>query len=45
MRQAEEKPAAFLTLVGKVLPLQVTGEDGGPVQVERIERVIVRPKD
>jgi hypothetical protein len=24
--------SAFLTLVGKVLPLQVTGEDGGPVQ-------------
>ena len=24
--------SAFLTLVGKVLPLQVTGENGGPVQ-------------
>lgn len=24
--------AAYLTLVGKVLPLQVTGEGGGPIQ-------------
>lgn len=31
--------SAFLTLVGKVLPLQVTGEGGGPVQVSRIELV------
>lgn len=29
--QAERNPAAFMTLVGKVLPLQVTGEGGGPV--------------
>jgi hypothetical protein len=29
---AIDNPAAFLTLVGKVLPLQVTGEGGGPVQ-------------
>lgn len=32
-RQSEENPAAYLTLVGKVLPLQVTGEGGGPVMV------------
>jgi hypothetical protein len=32
--------AAFLGLVGKVLPMQVTGEDGGPVQtVMRVELV------
>jgi hypothetical protein len=32
--------SAFLTLVGKVLPMQVTGEGGGPVQtVARIELV------
>ena len=32
--------SAFLTLVGKVLPLQVTGEGGGPVEtVTRIELV------
>lgn len=32
--RAEDSPAAFLSLVGRVLPLQVTGEDGGPVKVE-----------
>ena len=37
--------AAFLTLVGKVLPLQVTGEGGGPVQsVTRIELVALQPE-
>jgi hypothetical protein len=30
-RQAEQNPSAFLQLVGKALPLQVAGEDGGPV--------------
>jgi hypothetical protein len=29
--QATENPSAFLTLVGKVLPLQVTGDDGQPL--------------
>lgn len=42
--QAEKNPAAFMTLIGKVLPLQVTGEDGGPIQVTRIELVGVRPE-
>lgn len=27
--QADKNPAAFMTLIGKVLPLQVTGEGGG----------------
>jgi hypothetical protein len=31
MVQARETPTAFLTLVGKVLPLQVTGENGKPL--------------
>lgn len=31
--QARLNPTAYLTLVGKVLPLQVTGESGGPVKV------------
>jgi hypothetical protein len=31
--QARENPTAFLTLIGKVLPLQVTGDGGGPLQV------------
>lgn len=32
-KQATESPSAFLTLVGKVLPLQVTGEDGKAIPV------------
>jgi hypothetical protein len=36
--------AAFLGLVGKVIPLQVTGEDGGPVQIQRIELVAMPHK-
>lgn len=30
---ARENPAPFLALVGKVLPLQVTGESGQPIPV------------
>jgi hypothetical protein len=33
MRQADENPAAFLTLIGKVLPTTLTGEGGGPVMI------------
>lgn len=36
--------SAFLTLVGKVLPLQVTGANGGPVQICRIELVALTPR-
>ena len=32
--QAIANPTAFMTLVGKVLPLQVSGEGGGPLKVE-----------
>lgn len=31
--QAKANPVAFLSLLGKVLPMQVTGEGGGPVAV------------
>jgi hypothetical protein len=31
LRQAEENPTAFLTIVGKVLPLTLASPDGGPV--------------
>lgn len=30
---AKDHPQPFATLLGKVLPLQVTGENGGPVGV------------
>ena len=34
LEQARNNPNAFLTLVGKVLPTQITGPNGGPVQVD-----------
>lgn len=34
LEQAEKNPTAFLTLVGKVLPLQLTGDGGGPIRFE-----------
>lgn len=40
--QAHANPAAFLTLVGKVLPLQVTGEGGGPIQYVPVNTGIKR---
>lgn len=39
-RQADENPTAFMTLVGKVLPMQVTGQDGGPVQT--VQEIVIR---
>jgi hypothetical protein len=37
-RQAEENPSAFMTLVGKVLPMQIAGDPNQPL-VTRIEIV------
>ena len=34
---AIDHPTAFLTLIGKVLPLQVTGGDGGPLVVQVVK--------
>lgn len=31
--QAKANPGPFMALLGKVLPMQVTGEDGGALQV------------
>lgn len=42
--QSSENPTAFMTLVGKVLPLQLTGDKENPVAVEQIVRTIVDPK-
>lgn len=38
--------SAFLTLVGKVLPLQIAGDPSNPLvhQIQKIERVVVDPK-
>lgn len=30
---SREQPASFLTLLGKVLPTQVAGENGGPLTI------------
>ncbi len=44
--QAKDTPTAFLSLLGKVLPLQVQGDEDNPVQhIVKIERVVVRPSD
>lgn len=31
--QAKDNPGPFLALLGKVLPMQVVGEDGGPIKI------------
>ena len=44
-QQAQQNPAAFLTLLGKVLPIQVNGAGpSGEHVVRTITRVIVDPK-
>jgi hypothetical protein len=37
--QAAENPTAFMTLVGKVLPLQVQGDKDAPIQITVTRRV------
>ena len=44
-RQAEKNPAAFMTLLGKVLPLQVSGVDSEPLQIQWIATGVVRHGD
>lgn len=47
LRQRATDPrtaSAFLSLIGKVLPMQVTGKDGGPIAIEKVLREIVDPK-
>lgn len=36
---ARSEPKAFAGLLGKVLPLQVTGADGGAIQTDNVWRV------
>lgn len=43
--QAISNPVPFMTLLGRVLPLQLSGDGGGPaIVVQRIERVIVQAR-
>jgi hypothetical protein len=32
--RAIDTPASFLTLIGKILPMQLTGENGAPIAVD-----------
>ncbi len=41
VKQSSENPVAFMGLVGKVLPLQITGADGGAIEIRAVERRIV----
>jgi len=34
--QAKENPGPFMSLLGKVLPLQITGKDGGPIDTRNV---------
>jgi len=42
-QQARDNPTAFLTLVGKVLPMTVQGDPENPLHYTIVERRIVRP--
>lgn len=44
-KQAKDNPGPFMALLGKVLPMQVTGVDGGPLQITRVELVALKPSD
>src|SRR3954468_2972614 len=46
MQQARDNPAAFMTLLGKVLPTTLAGDSHNPINsITRIEYVIVDPKE
>lgn len=40
LAQARDNPTAFLTLVGKVIPLQVAGDQEQPVRV--VQEIVLR---
>jgi hypothetical protein len=53
IEQANKNPTAFMTLLGKVLPTQITGAGGGPIQtvdltnatdedLQRLEGILAR---
>ena len=44
-KQAVDNPNAFLTLVGKVIPLQVTGDGGGPIETSSTINIRNAPDD
>ena len=44
LSQAHENPKAFLSLLARVLPMQVQGDKDNPIYIAKIERVVVDPK-
>lgn len=44
LSQAHENPKAFLSLLARVLPMQVQGDKDNPLYIAKIERVVVDPK-
>ena len=42
--QATLNPGPFMSLLGKVLPIQHTGANEGPIQLEGLTRRIIDPK-
>ena len=40
--QARDNPGPFMSLLGKVLPMQITGADGGPIKTS-IKVTFVKP--
>lgn len=43
-KQAKANPGAFMQLLGKIMPTQLTGPNNGPLQVEQIRRTVVDPR-
>jgi hypothetical protein len=43
VEQASKNPIALITLLGKVLPLQVSGEDGGAVIIKFVSVATMVP--
>lgn len=43
--QASANPNAFLSLLGKVLPMQVGGDPDNPLEIKSIERIIINSAD
>lgn len=40
LQQAHDEPKSFMALLGRVLPLQLTGEDGGAIRHEVIRKIV-----
>ena len=44
-RQAVKNPVAYMALLGKILPMQVSGVDSEPLQIQWIATGVVRHGD